>query len=61
MKASEVLDDLKKLEEQDVEILSCGTCLDFFKIQDKLQVGGVTNMYTILEKLKNSTNNIIIS
>lgn len=57
---SEVLDDLKKLEEQGVEILSCGTCLDFFKIQDKLQVGGVTNMYTILEKIKNPTNNIII-
>ncbi|MBW4828372.1 MAG: sulfurtransferase-like selenium metabolism protein YedF [Clostridiaceae bacterium] len=57
---SEVLDDLKKLEEQGVEILSCGTCLDFFKIQDELQVGGVTNMYTILEKIKNPTNNIII-
>ncbi|MCR2044384.1 sulfurtransferase-like selenium metabolism protein YedF [Anaerosalibacter massiliensis] len=58
---SEVIDDLKKLEEEGVEILSCGTCLDFFEIQDKLKVGGITNMYTILEKLKNPTNTITIS
>jgi len=57
---SEVLEDLKKLEEEGIEILSCGTCLDFFNMKDKLQVGGVTNMYTILEKLKNPTSTITI-
>lgn len=57
---SEVLEDLKKLEQEGVEILSCGTCLDFFKIKDKLQVGEITNMYTIYEKLKNSTNTVTI-
>ncbi len=60
-KGSEVLDDLKKLEEEGVEILSCGTCLDFYKMKDNLSVGEVTNMYVILEKLKNSSNNITIS
>jgi selenium metabolism protein YedF len=60
-KGSEVLDDLKKLEEEGVEILSCGTCLDFYKMKDNLGVGEVTNMYVILEKLKNSSNNITIS
>ena len=49
---SEVLDDIKVLEERGVEIISCGTCLDYFGINDKLQVGGVSNMYTIYEKLK---------
>ena len=57
---SEVLEDLKKLEQEGVEILSCGTCLDFFEIKDKLQVGEITNMYTIYEKLKNSTNTVTI-
>lgn len=42
--------DLKILEEKGVEILSCGTCLNFYHLQDKLQVGTVTNMYTILER-----------
>ena len=57
---SEVLEDLKKLEEEGVEIISCGTCLDFFGIGDKLQVGEVSNMYTIYEKLKNPMNTVTI-
>ena len=43
--------DLKLLESQGVEILTCGTCLDFYHLEDKLSVGGVTNMYAIVEKL----------
>lgn len=57
---SPVLDDLKKLESEGVEILSCGTCLDFFKLKDKLAVGEVTNMYTIVEKMKNASNTITL-
>lgn len=45
------LDDLKSLEAQGVEILTCGTCLDFYGLKDKLAVGEVTNMYAIAEKL----------
>ncbi|PKM79202.1 MAG: sulfurtransferase-like selenium metabolism protein YedF [Firmicutes bacterium HGW-Firmicutes-13] len=48
---SEVLDDLKQLESRGVEILSCGTCLEFFERKEKLAVGGITNMYTITEKM----------
>ena len=43
--------DLKLLESQGVEILTCGTCLDFYHLKDRLSVGGVTNMYAIVEKL----------
>ena len=57
---SEVLEDLKKLEEEGLEIISCGTCLDFYKIKDRLQVGSISNMYTILEKLKNPASTITI-
>lgn len=49
---SEVLDDLKDMESRGVEILSCGTCLEFFEIKEKLEVGGITNMYTISEKME---------
>jgi selenium metabolism protein YedF len=45
------LEDLKSLEAQGVEILTCGTCLNHYGLQDKLSVGSVTNMYTIVEKM----------
>ena len=48
---SDSLEDLKHLEEQGVEILTCGTCLNYYELTDKLQVGSVTNMYTIVEKM----------
>ena len=43
--------DLKSMEAQGVEILTCGTCLNYYGLADKLKVGGVTNMYTIVEKM----------
>lgn len=47
---SESLEDLKTLEAQGVEITTCGTCLDFYGLKDKLAVGSVSNMYDIVEK-----------
>ena len=45
------LEDLKSLEAQGVEILTCGTCLNYYGITEKLQVGTVTNMYVIAETM----------
>ena len=45
------IEDLKSLEALGVEILTCGTCLNYYKLSEKLKVGGVTNMYEIAEKL----------
>jgi len=45
---------LKKLEEQGVEILACGTCLDFFGLADKIRVGKPTNMADTIDSLLNS-------
>ena len=56
---SEVLDDLKKLEAAGVEIISCGTCLDFLKLKEDLRVGSISNMYTIYEKLKDQKKYIV--
>ena len=46
---SSVLDDLRQLESLEVEVLTCGACLDFFELKEKLVVGEVTNMYHIVE------------
>jgi len=53
---SPVADDLRLLEEAGIELLVCGTCLDFFGLTDKLVVGTISNMYTIAETLLNASN-----
>jgi len=44
-----VLNPLKELEEQGVDIIVCGTCLDYYGKMDELAVGRVSNMHDILE------------
>jgi selenium metabolism protein YedF len=48
---SGVLEDLQELSAKGAEILSCGTCLDFFGIKKKLSIGKVSNMYEIINSL----------
>ena len=49
---SPALEDLKSLEAQGVEIMSCGTCLNYYGLTEQLKVGTVTNMYVIVEKME---------
>lgn len=49
---ADTLEDLKRLEAEGVTVLTCGTCLDFYGIKDKLAVGSVTNMYDIVERME---------
>ena len=51
VKGSEVIDDLKHLQETGVNILVCGTCLDFFGLMNDLEAGMISNMYDISEIL----------
>ena len=53
-KGSDVLDDLAVLEEKGSELLVCGTCLNFYKLTEELKAGKVSNMYDILESMKNA-------
>ncbi|PKM73931.1 MAG: sulfurtransferase-like selenium metabolism protein YedF [Firmicutes bacterium HGW-Firmicutes-16] len=48
---SESLEDLKSLEARDVTIFTCGTCLNYYGLSEKLAVGSVSNMYDIVETL----------
>ena len=52
---SDSLEDIKELEAQGVEVMTCGTCLDFYELKEKLAVGGVTNMYVSVEKMEKAS------
>ncbi|MFC1964287.1 sulfurtransferase-like selenium metabolism protein YedF [Chloroflexota bacterium] len=48
---SKVLEPLAFLEKEGVSVLSCGTCLEYYKLKDKLKVGQVTTMDNIVSYL----------
>jgi selenium metabolism protein YedF len=48
---SEVLETLQRLEQEGVQILSCGTCPEFYHLADKLRAGIVTNSYEVVDSL----------
>ena len=53
---ADTLEDLKLMEAEGVTILTCGTCLDFYGLKEKLSVGGITNMYDIVERMENASS-----
>ncbi len=55
VEGSEVLDDLRQLEDKGVTILACGTCLNFFEIKDRQKVGKTSNMAEITSTLLNAS------
>lgn len=57
---SEVLEILQGLSQEGAQILSCGTCLDFYGLKDKLAVGEITNMYTAVEMLSSAERSITL-
>jgi selenium metabolism protein YedF len=57
---SEALENIQRLEEKNIEIISCGTCLDYYNIKNNLKVGIVGNMYTIVEYMHNAAKVINI-
>ena len=48
---SDSLEDLRSLEAQGVEVMTCGTCLNHYGLTEKLGVGSVTNMYVIAQTM----------
>jgi tRNA 2-thiouridine synthesizing protein A len=48
---SELVDALRELEAEGAELLVCGTCLDFFRLKEKLRAGRVSNMFEIASRL----------
>lgn len=56
LQGSEVLPYLQELENLGVEILLCGTCVDFYQIKERLGVGRTSNMYEIVSSLADSSS-----
>jgi selenium metabolism protein YedF len=48
---SALLEDLCELAGRGVQVFSCGTCLDYYGLKEKLKVGAVTNMFSIVSLL----------
>lgn len=56
----QAIEHLKDLEKKGVEILVCGTCLNFYGLQEKLTVGKISNMYDITNSMKESSKVITL-
>ena len=48
---SQVLEHLRRLEEQGVEILACTTCLEYFDLTDRQAVGRPTTMLKSVQSM----------
>ncbi|MEJ5185558.1 MAG: sulfurtransferase-like selenium metabolism protein YedF [Candidatus Geothermincolales bacterium] len=60
VKGAETVDSLKRLQERGVQILACGTCLNYFQKLDDLSVGTVSNMFEIIETLMSASRVIAV-
>jgi selenium metabolism protein YedF len=49
---SEVIEDLKALEDGGLKVLVCGTCLNHFNLLERKQVGETTNMLDIVTAMQ---------
>lgn len=47
----QIIGHLEELQSRGVKILVCGTCLNYYGLKDKLQVGEVSNMYEIADSM----------
>ncbi len=48
---SPVINELKAMQDRGAELILCSTCLDYFGLRDKVQVGIVSGMPDIIEAL----------
>ena len=51
---SEHLEAIRRLMDLGVDVVSCGTCLEFYHLKEKLAVGHIGNMFEIIEVLSSA-------
>ncbi|MFQ6032268.1 MAG: sulfurtransferase-like selenium metabolism protein YedF [Candidatus Zixiibacteriota bacterium] len=59
-KGSPLLETLQSLENLGVEIICCGTCVNFYGLADLIQAGRVSNMKEIVKVLTQAENVITL-
>jgi len=57
---SNAVEDLKALDDKGVKVLTCGTCVNYYDLQDKIAVGQISNMTEISQVMANATKVINI-
>ncbi len=57
----ETVELLRTAASRGVEILVCGTCLDYFHLTDRLRAGRVSNLYEIMEAFLGSGDVVTVS
>jgi len=55
---SPVLDHLRRLEESGVKILACRTCIEWFDLEDEVEIGQISTMKAFLDLA--SANEIVV-
>lgn len=60
VEGSNCLEGLNKLKDKGSKITSCGTCLDFYGLKDKLVIGDISNMYSIVDEMNKAAKTIKI-
>jgi selenium metabolism protein YedF len=57
-KGSPLIGAIKELEDRGAEVMSCGTCLDFYGLKESLEVGVISNMFDIVSALASADKTI---
>ncbi len=60
IEGSAVLETLQMLEDEGVEVLSCGACPEHYRLKEKSRVGLVTNMYDVVDSLLSASKVITL-
>jgi selenium metabolism protein YedF len=60
VEGAETVQALANLSSMGVEILVCGTCLDFFGLKEKVAVGTVSNMFDILGSMLAASSSVTV-
>lgn len=55
VEASDSFEDLTRLANDGVEIYACGACTDYYGLTEKVKVGEITNMYRIVEMMREAS------
>lgn len=57
---AQAIEHLRVLQDKGVELLVCGACLNFYELENKLEVGKISNMYDITNAMKEASKVITI-
>ena len=57
---AEVLESIRTLIQRGVDVLVCGTCLNFYGLTERLKAGSVSNMYDIVERMQQAAKVITV-